>query len=237
MKQVILAGVFVIASSVYAESLIWSNIVNKPDDLMATEDAWTAARAEDAGFKSYRIAAEDFHLTELTKITRISFYAMNFDADILGGDWYIYESTGGGPPGKLITGEAGLPLIEENTGWWSNTFQDYIMRQSVMPTNLVLGPGHYFAAFRSLITLEQGGGKNSILTTRTSIADTRAYWNFGVLANGSVTDTWYLMETFNLVKENEWAFEIYGEVVPEPTSILALGTGLLFILKQTRKRR
>ncbi|MBL1218177.1 MAG: hypothetical protein D8M59_11860 [Planctomycetes bacterium] len=194
-----------------AQELIWSNINNYPDDLIQTQDAWTASRSEDASSKSYRIAADDIELTEQTRITRIAYYSVDFgDADVLGHDWYIYEYGNNGSPGALLASGYDNPVNRRDTGYVSY-FGAFIYENIMEPTDLVLEPGRYFLALRSVQTFENGGGKYSMLTTRWANGSARANWNFGVYADGTVFDDWVTMDVFNGVQDQEWAFEVYGE--------------------------
>lgn|GEM_PF-4712332 len=188
----------------------WVNVERIPQDLIATTDAWTAVRVNDSGHESWRVAADDFELTSTTRITRIVFYSVKFgEPDIVGGDWYVFE--GGDEPGELLAFGADLKLTREDTGWSNPNLGD-IYRNIMEPENLVLPAGHYFLAFRSVMSCPQGCvGKYSILSTRWANGLTRAYWNFGLLANGEVIDEWMLLERFNGIRDQEWAFVLEGE--------------------------
>lgn len=195
------------------DRLIWSNIEVMPDDIIATPDAWTASRIEDLGGPSYRIAADDLHLEERIRVTRIVYYAVQFNApEVLGHDWYLYEGDSSGPPGALLHASSDSPLDMEDTGWVNTAFDTPILRNTQRPEDLVLEPGHYFLAFRS-IQAPNDDGKNSILTTRWANGDARAHWNFDVTADGNVGDRWYTMDEFNNIQDQEWAFELWGESV------------------------
>ncbi len=196
----------------YAGELVWVNVEQIPDDLMATADAWTAARVNDRGAESWRVAADDFELKTTTHITKIIFYSVAFgDPDVIGGDWYIFEG-GGDEPGKLLSYGAGLDMKREDTGWTNRNFNTTIYRNILEPEDLVLEAGHYFLAFRSVMSCPGGcAGKYSILTTRWANGRTRAYWNFGLLMKGEVIDEWMLMERFNGIRDQEWAFVLEGE--------------------------
>lgn len=195
-----------------AGEFLWENIARIPDDLIETADAWTAARVNDRGAESWRVAADDFELTTTTRITRIIFYSVSFgDPDVIGGDWYVFEG-GSEEPGRLLAYGAGLDMKREDTGWTNKVFDTKIYRNILEPEDLVLNAGHYFLAFRSVMSCPGGcRGKYSILTTRWSNGRTRAYWNFGLLMKGEVIDDWMLMERFNGVRDQEWAFVLQGE--------------------------
>lgn len=195
----------------WAGDLPWTNIEKIPDSLINTADGWTAARVNDTGFISYRCAADDFVLTETTKIDRISFFAAAIGSPIvIGGDWYVYEG-GGTVPGKLIAYGKDLPLKQEDTGWVNPNFGP-IIRSTLEMGGLELPAGHYYIAFRSIMSCPGGEcpGKYGVLTTRWANGQNRALWNFGVLPDGQVTDQWVLMEVFNGVKDQEWAFILEG---------------------------
>jgi hypothetical protein len=201
----------IVALTVYAraDEFRWLNVNRFPDDLIATTDAWTAARIEPGA--SYRIAAEDFVLDGYTRIERITHWTVKFETPVvLATDWYIYD--GEGPePGQLLAGDSDVAFTHEPAGFNHNTFGT-IYRNAVEPQGLILPAGEYYAAFRTLIA--DNGHKHSILTTRWANGLRRAYWNFGVLADGTVTQPWQLMQVFNLVEDQEWAVMIEGETLP-----------------------
>ncbi|MFY9235437.1 MAG: PEP-CTERM sorting domain-containing protein [Fimbriimonadaceae bacterium] len=209
-------------------TVVWSNIDNKPADLMNTADGWTASRANDPDFVSYRCAADDFILTETTRLTKLTYYSVPIsNPEILGGDWYIFNGDNpGGPPGEVFTGAFSQPLDRADTGWFNAAFGENVWSNS-LSMDLVLGPGHYFIGFRTLQTFSNGGGKNGILTTRTAKGTARAQWNFEIMEDGSAFGPWVTMDVFNGVQDQEWAFEMEGEIVPEPATLAALGALLL----------
>jgi len=199
-----------------AQEVIWQNVEVLPDDLTETTDAWTAVRCEDVGNQSYRIACDDFELTERTRITSITYYAVTIgESEPTGHDWYIYEFGNDGLPGDLIAGSSDEPLSREDTGWFNASLDSPIYRNTMNPDDLVLDAGRYFIAFRTAACLTNG--KYSILTTRWANGNARALWNFGVLADGTVTDRWYTMDEFNGIVDQEWAFTLEGE--PEETGL------------------
>ncbi|GIK15396.1 MAG: hypothetical protein BroJett003_03600 [Planctomycetota bacterium] len=213
-KRGLVVLVLLTAATARADEFTWVNVNVFPDDLETSEDAWTAARAEDDDFISYRCAAEDFVLTSRTRITQIGFYSVDFEAEILGGDWYLYEVGGDGAPGALIAGGHTLPLAHEDSGIVNSNFG--VVYRNTMDIDVTLEPGRYFAALRSLITLSNGGGKHSLLTTRWANHESRAYWNFDVFRDGTVGGEWVTMDVFNLQPDNEWAFYLSGETVDAP---------------------
>lgn len=202
------------AGAVQASEFNWLNVRIFPDDLTTTEDAWTAARVNDDDFISYRIAADDFVLTQRTRITEVGFYSADFDADILGGDWYIYAYGGDDHPGELIAAAYNLPLLHEDSGIVNSSFGT--VYRNTMAADVTLDPGRYFIAFRSVITFAHGGGKHSILTTRFARSDARAQWNFTVYTDGVVGGPWVTMDVFNFVVDQEWAFFLNGETLGDP---------------------
>ncbi len=201
---------FLAASTATANDTVWSNVENLPDDLITTPDAWTAVRCDEFGRESHRIACDDFELTQPTKITSIVYYAVSFGpSDLDGHDWYIYEFGNTGEPGRLIASESDSIPNRQDTGWVNSVFNTPIYRNTMEPTDLVLDAGRYFLAFRSSVCLTDG--KYSILSTRWDNGNANALWNFGVLADGTVTDRWMDMSEFNQIKEQEWSFTIQGE--------------------------
>lgn len=194
----------------------WDNVSVFPDDLVNTNEAWSAIRAEMPD-QSYRIAADDFELTERTEITRIVFYGVEVGSpNILGGDWYIFQGGGSGPPGALIASGSGVRMGHRDSGIVNTSFGT-VYKNVLHPRNLVLPAGHYFLAFRTYQTVDYSGPKdnNTALTTRTRIGRSRAWWSFDVLGDGTVTGPWIPMDQFNLWPDNEWAFRIRGRTVPE----------------------
>ncbi len=192
------------------DEYVWLNVREFPDDLTTTRDAWTAARVEDPGFTSFRCAADDFVLTERTRIDRITHYTVEIQSPIiLAGDWYIYEGNGN-QPGPLIAAGPDREVLHEPIGHDNQSFGT-IYRNVVEPVGLTLPPGRYFLAFRTEIA--HNGHKHSTLSTRWLNGDTAAYWNFGVLTDGTVTERWQLLEEFNQIPEQEWAFMIEGQTL------------------------
>lgn len=212
-KAAIMAACSVMASgAAVSAQVIWQNTRNMPDDLINSQDAWTAARVNERGAESWRIAADDVVIETTVRIKQIVFYGVSVgDPIVVGGDWYVYAG-GGDTPGELLYAGDTQELTREDTGWVSPTFGP-IYRNILEPEDLVLEPGHYFFAFRSTMSCPGGNcpGKYAIFTTRWANGRTRALWNFGVLGNGDVIDRWMLMEEFNLIRDQEWAFELIGE--------------------------
>lgn len=210
MKKLAIAiAIALSTAAAAAEEFRWLNVDNFPGDLIATTDAWTAARIEPGG--SYRIAAEDFVLEGYTRIDRITHWTVKLNTPVvIATDWYIYD--GEGPePGQLLAGDWDVAFTHEEAGFNHNSFGP-IYRNAVEPDGLLLPPGQYYVAFRTLIA--DNGHKHSILTTRWANGLRRAYWSFGVLADGTVTEPWVLMEVFNLVQDQEWAVMLEGESFP-----------------------
>ena len=198
-----------VSAPLAADEVVWQNTFQVPEDLLATVDAWTAARVGECNGGTCRCAADDFVLEQDTRITRIVFYTVMFgDPIVVGGDWYVFED-GGDAPGALIDhGE--VDMLREDSGWvhpeWGTIF-----RNTFEPASLELPAGRYFVGFRSIMQTEDRG-KYSILSTRWANGQTPALWNFNVQPDGTVLDRWMLLEEFNQVPEQEWAFEILGEV-------------------------
>lgn len=200
------------AAAAAAADIVWLNVSDYPADLVATGDAWSAIRAESPD-RSYTIAADDFTLETSTRITSITFFGAEVgEPEILGGDWYIFVDPGEGPPQALVAHGAGVPMTHVDTGLENPNFGT-VWANVMEPEDLVLPAGNYFLAFRTFQTLDLNGPKNNngAFTTRTAIGRSRAWWNFDVLADGSVTGPWVAMEEFNLVEDQEWSFMIEGE--------------------------
>lgn len=213
------------AASALGDEVVWLNIADHPADLITTDDGWSAIRAEFPD-QSYRIAADDFTLDTTTHITAITFYGAEVGApEILGGDWYIFSGPPEGPPQTLVAHGAGVPLAHVDTGWVNDDFGT-IWANTMEPEDLVLPAGHYFLAFRTYQTLDLSGEKNNnaAFTTRTALGTSRAWWNFDVLGDGTVTGPWVEMEQFNLVEDQEWSFLIEGET---PCRVDLNGDGLV----------
>jgi hypothetical protein len=204
----------------YSDDVIWNNIQNYPKDIVTTTDAWTASRENDPNFTSYRCAADDFFLEQTTKLTQLRFYSVEVNGPvILGGDWYLYA--GDKEPDKLLAFGAGLKMQHDDSGLINQNFGT-VFRNTLLFGEVTLDPGRYFLAFRSFQSFAQSGGKHAILTTRWANADTRALWNFALYTDGTIGDRWYRMDEFNGVKDQEWAFELEGTVVPEPSEFAAM---------------
>jgi|GEM_PF-5040674 len=198
-----------------ASDIVWSNINNVPGDLISTGDGWSATRAEDVG--SYRIAADDVFLAQRTRITGIEYFSIQVgNPDILGGDLYVF-SYDNGIPGTLIAAFPDLPLNHYDTGLLNTVFNSNVYGNIMPVIGLELAPGRYFFALRT-VENRAGGAKNGILTTRTAIGTARAKWNFEVTRDGTVNLSWMDMSAFNSVQDQEWAFQVHGALVTEPSS-------------------
>jgi len=217
--------------------LLWSNVSKIPADLETTGDAWSAVRANDPDFVSYRCAADDVWFDQPVKIDRMIYYSVPIgDPEILGGDFYVWTVGADGHPDKLVAWGADLDHTYEDTGWSNPNFGP-IMRNIISPANLVLDPGAYFIGFRTYQTFVNHTGKdtNGILTTRQVHGSYQAHWSFDVLTDGTTSGPWYTMDAFNGVKENEWAFELEGALVPEPATWLALAAGSALLMRRRRR--
>ncbi len=199
------------ATAAVGDDVVWLNISDYPGDLGTTVDGWSAIRGESPD-QSYRIAADDFTLETATHITAITFFGVEVgNPEILGGDWYIFTGPAEGPPQTLVAHGAGVPLAHVDTGWVNNNFGT-VWANVMEPDGLVLPAGQYFLAFRTFQTVDLNGPKNNnvAFTTRTALGTSRAWWNFDVLGDGTVTGPWVEMERFNLVRDQEWSFLIEG---------------------------
>lgn len=212
MRFTLAAALLACASTfAVADDVVWLNVSNHPGDLITTEDGWSAIRGESPD-QSYRIAADDFTLEAATRITSMTFYGGEVGTpEILGGDWYIFSGPAEGPPQTLVAHGAGVPLTRVDTGLVNNAFGT-VWANVMEPDDLVLPGGHYFLAFRTFQTVDFNGPKNNnlALTTRTALGTSRAWWNFDVLGDGTVTGQWVEMERFNTIRDQEWAFMIEG---------------------------
>lgn len=200
-----------VTTAAVAEDVVWLNVSGFPEDIEATEDAWSAIRGESPD-QSYRIAADDFTLETSTRITSITFFGGEVGTpEILGGDWYIFRGPAEGPPQTLVAHGAGTPLARVDSGLVNGAFGT-VWANVMQPEELELPAGHYFLAFRTLQTVDFDGPKNNnlALTTRTALGTSRAWWNFDVLGDGTVTGPWVEMERFNTIRDQEWAFMIEG---------------------------
>ncbi|MBV6457969.1 MAG: hypothetical protein HONBIEJF_01090 [Fimbriimonadaceae bacterium] len=215
--------------------VVWSNVNDIPKDLMSTGDGWTASRANDDDFTSYRCAADDFILTARTRLTSLTYYSIPIsNPDILGGDWYLFGGeNAGGPPGEVFAGAFSQKLTQTDTGWFNSAFGENVWANT-LSLDMTLDPGHYFLGFRSLQTFKNGGGKNGILTTRWANGTARAHWNFDIMEDGSAFGGWVTMDVFNGVKDQEWAFQLEGDIVPEPATIMVLSPLLLALARRRR---
>lgn len=206
--------------------VIWSNIRAIPDDLISTGDAWSALRVEDPQSSSYRGAADDIVLSSPTRIDRLTFYSVFVgDPNILGGDWYFFTVGSDDRPGALIAHGAGVPMTTTGTGWMNPTFGE--VKRNTMDVGVTLQPGRYFVAFRSYQTWvnQQGKNNNGILSTRTSFGSSPALWSFDLPTSGDPPGSWVSLQQFNLVEDQEWAFELEGgagltEVAPSALTVL-----------------
>ncbi len=213
-----------------AADTVWLNVANYPQDLATTGDAWSAVRIEDPLFISHRCAADDFVLTEKTKITRITFYgAVIGTPEVLGGDWYIFTGPAEGPPETLIASGVNQPMVQTPIGVNNPAFGPVLANEIDVP-DLTLEPGHYFLAFRTNQAFVPGNkNNNGAFSTRIAKATSRAWWNFEVLADGAVVAPWDPMKVFNLVEDQEWSFRIEGEAMGTSCQADCDGNGTLNI--------
>ncbi len=190
----------------------WLNLASYPGPLETTVDGWSAVRMEDPQFISHRCAADDFEITEPTRITRITFYSVEIGSPaILGGDWYIFDGPAAGPPDQLRAAGVNEPMQHTLIGIVNPSFGP-VYENVMKPKDLVLEPGHYFLAFRTNQGFVPGNkNNNGALSTRIAKSTSRAWWNFGVLADGAVVEPWVPLSQFNLVQDQEWSFRIEGE--------------------------
>lgn len=208
MRTLAVSAALLCSAAAQAGGYEWVNVASIPGDLLATNEAWTAARIEDPEFISYRIAAEDFVLAAPTTITRIEFWTVKFgDPPVLGADWYVYRNEGG-TPGALLASGTASDYVHTQTEWTHPDFGP-IWTNVIHPEGLSLPCGNYFLAVRTHIGWN--GSKHSLLTTRWTNGTSRGWWNFEVYTDGSVGDAWVLMQVFNLYPDNEWALRLSGE--------------------------
>ena len=219
MKTPAILAALALAVPVLGDDLIWDNVQTFPADIQNTGEAWSCIRSEPPNFVSYRVAADDFILDQPMRITRINFFSVAIGVPaIVGGDWYIYAVSPAGGPGALIAAGSSVPLDHSPSGL-NNPNYGIIYNNIMEVDDLVLPAGNYFLAFRTYQTISlvpNEKNNNAGLTTRVVLGTQPAYWNFGVLADGSVLEPWVPMQVFNLNNNNEWAFRIYGESLCYP---------------------
>ncbi len=205
-RLAVLAAAFA-ASPVIADDA-WQNIQNFPGDLETTADGWSAIRVEDPDFLSRRCAADDFVLTQQTRLDRIVFYTAYARGipEILGGDVYIYEDNNN-TPGALIAAYPDRPLLHTDSGITNSIFGT-IYRNEIALDGIRLEPGSYYIAMRTVQTMVNSEARNAILSTRVRFGDTQGFWAFDVFPNGNVGDQWVPLSTFNLQENNDWAFTL-----------------------------
>ena len=195
-------------AAAHAQTIVWQNLESYPKSLVETADGWSAIRSE-SGEVSHRVAADDFLLNSTTKITKIQFWTVEIlQNPLLGVDWYIFIGPPGGPPDQLIAHGESVKTPHEDSGLVNNSFGTLYL-ETATPDDLELPAGHYFLAFRVVQALPDGEKGIGSLTTRWSNGDSRGWWNFSLLADGTVAGPWVPMEQFNL-EDNEWAFQIEG---------------------------
>jgi hypothetical protein len=199
-----------------AADTVWLNVENFPGDLATTQDAWSAVRMDDPAFISNRVAADDFVLTAKTTITKITFYgAIIGEPQVLGGDWYIFKGAEQGPPQTLVAFENAAPMVQTSVGVSNPAFGPVLANEITMNggAGVTLEAGHYFLAFRTYQAFVPGNkNNNGAFTTRWANGTSRAWWNFELAVDGVFVEPWVLMQVFNLVQDQEWAFRLEGEV-------------------------
>ncbi len=209
------AGLVCLCASASSGQVVWSNVLNYPGDLAATGDAWSAIRVEPpATPTSFRSAGDDFTLKATTKLTKLRFYSVQIEpANIIGGDWYIYELVGG-LPGTLIAHKSSAANTFTGTGIMNPIFGEVFSNELDM--DVTLDPGDYFLAFRTEQGIPPFGSNkpnNAALTTRVQVGQIMGHWNFDLFADGVYASDWMPMQVFTLTNEHEWAFDLEGEEV------------------------
>lgn len=188
----------------------WNNFPRIP---LPNPDAWSVARIEHEDFESFRIAADDFILTEKTRITKIVYFGVELgNPPFTGfGDWYVFAVDKEGAPGELVAVGNTVRMEHVEASWKDPNFGQ-VYENRFAPDDLVLDAGHYFLAFRTFQDFDPNGKNTSgALSTREwTNGESRAYWNFGVLADGTVTQAWQELQVFNGSSTNEWSFFMSG---------------------------
>ena len=164
------------------------------------------------------IQAEDFTLAAPTTLTGVRFWAFDLSPVSYAGSiaWRIYADNSG-EPGAVIASDVVVPTrVWDHDSWFTSYQHDFTLA-------VALGAGTYWLGLHNGdLTLTDGwyywetAGLNATLT--------------GHEDNLFDTDGWY-------DNGQEHAFQLYGGVVPEPSTWLLLGAGFIWLAALARRRR
>jgi len=171
------------------------------------------------------IQAEDFLLGSSTTLTGVRFWDVEQAPSYQGSiTWQIYDDGGGMPGTSLYSGTASpIHSATGNVLFFGNEFQN----DFGLP-NIALGAGTYWLALHNgpLTTMNrlefywETTDPNSTLSAQEDPAPFIEDWS----SNGQ-----------------EHAFQLFGETgaaaVPEPTTMLLVGTGLAAAIRQRRRKQ
>jgi hypothetical protein len=173
------------------------------------------------------LVAEDFALATAYNVTGLRFWSLQSSAgDYRNSVYWAIHSNGGSAPGSILFGGLTASVAAVATG--NSTFYGYNEYRFDIPVAFQLAAGTYW------LSLHNGALANETATEMLWAATTPGSGLAGVYTSSGLNPAW-------IDTSQEHAFEISGNPVgtgqvPEPGSVLLLGSGLAIVLLRLKRR-